>query len=98
MKCPKCGSSQQSVIDTRSGGDTVIRRKRQCTACGNRWNTLEGVAGSPSIRILEELEELKTLREENARLTARLNRSARAIGTALDTLRQVSKEEQKDGE
>ncbi len=93
MKCPKCGSSRQFVIDTRSDGDLVIRRKRQCAACGNRWRTLEGTAGSPSIRILEELEELKALRKENARLKARLNCSTYAICTALDALRQVDKEE-----
>lgn len=85
MKCPSCGSEQQFVIDSRGGGDLIVRRKRRCAACGNRWRTIEGPVGSPATQTLEALEELKTLRAENAALKARLSRATAAIRAALST-------------
>lgn len=45
MKCPHCGEPDSRVIDTRSTGDG-IRRRRECTACGKRFTTYEQVAAS----------------------------------------------------
>lgn len=42
MKCPKCSSLNDKVIDTRQSKDgTVIRRRRECLDCGNRFTTYE---------------------------------------------------------
>ena len=42
MKCPKCGSLHDKVVDTRQSKDaTVIRRRRECVECGNRFTTYE---------------------------------------------------------
>lgn len=42
MKCPKCGSINDKVIDTRLSKDaTVIRRRRECIECGTRFTTYE---------------------------------------------------------
>ncbi len=42
MKCPKCGSLHDKVIDTRQSKDaTVIRRRRECVECGTRFTTYE---------------------------------------------------------
>lgn len=44
MKCPKCGSGQSTVLDSREwqGEDqTGIRRRRQCSECGERYSTVE---------------------------------------------------------
>ncbi len=42
MKCPKCGSLHDKVIDTRQSKDaTVIRRRRECLNCGTRFTTYE---------------------------------------------------------
>ncbi|MFQ5812716.1 MAG: transcriptional regulator NrdR [Anaerolineae bacterium] len=43
MKCPYCGKSKTKVIDTRSSGEGV-RRRRECKACGRRFTTYERVA------------------------------------------------------
>ena len=40
MVCPKCGSDQLTVVDTRRKEGTVWRR-RGCISCGNRFNTVE---------------------------------------------------------
>lgn len=43
MKCPYCKSDQSQVIDTRTSGDR-IRRRRLCNNCGQRFTTFEYVA------------------------------------------------------
>lgn len=40
MKCPKCGSYQVTVIDSRRNDITVWRR-RSCNDCFHRFNTQE---------------------------------------------------------
>ncbi|MBA4348753.1 MAG: transcriptional regulator NrdR [Thermodesulfovibrio sp.] len=44
MKCPFCGSIEDKVIDSRMGkeGD-VIRRRRKCLKCGQRFTSYEHV-------------------------------------------------------
>jgi transcriptional repressor NrdR len=44
MRCPKCGSQDDKVIDSRSSGDGVqIRRRRECNGCGARFTTYEEI-------------------------------------------------------
>jgi transcriptional repressor NrdR len=40
MRCPSCGDDDSKVVDSRSVGD-VIRRRRQCLKCGARFTTGE---------------------------------------------------------
>ena len=40
MKCPRCGSVNNYVIDTRESDDQ-IRRRRSCGDCGNRFTSYE---------------------------------------------------------
>jgi len=45
MRCPKCGHSDDKVIDSRnSKGGTVIRRRRECLKCNYRYTTYEEIA------------------------------------------------------
>ena len=44
MKCPSCGELDSKVIDSRLGRNgTVIRRRRECLACGRRFTTYERI-------------------------------------------------------
>lgn len=44
MTCPYCGSSSIRVVDKRDNNDTnVIRRRRECEACGKRFTTYERI-------------------------------------------------------
>ena len=46
MKCPYCGKTTTSVVDSREADDeTSIRRRRSCTECGKRFTTYERVEG-----------------------------------------------------
>lgn len=44
MKCPRCGHVDNKVVDSRAGkeGD-VIRRRRECLECRNRFTTYERI-------------------------------------------------------
>ena len=42
MNCPNCGGPESGVIDSRSLGE-VIRRRRKCVACGVRFTTYERI-------------------------------------------------------
>ena len=49
MKCPHCSSPDSHVIDTRSSGER-IRRRRECTSCEKRFTTYERVVlSSPMV-------------------------------------------------
>jgi transcriptional repressor NrdR len=44
MRCPKCTSIEDKVIDSRIGKEgTTIRRRRECTECGYRYTTIENL-------------------------------------------------------
>ncbi|HEY8966597.1 MAG TPA: transcriptional regulator NrdR [Candidatus Methylacidiphilales bacterium] len=46
MKCPKCGSQQDRVVDSRPLKDgAAIRRRRECIDCSYRFTTYEEVEG-----------------------------------------------------
>lgn len=50
MNCPFCRSADSRVMDSRATDDgTAIRRRRQCTACGRRFTTIE----SPSLNVVK---------------------------------------------
>ena len=40
MRCPECGHSDSRVVDSRTSGDAV-RRRRECLECGARFTTHE---------------------------------------------------------
>ncbi|HEY1080787.1 MAG TPA: transcriptional regulator NrdR [Prosthecobacter sp.] len=58
MRCPKCGSSQDKVIDSREAREGhAIRRRRECMKCNFRFTTYEVV----------EREELRVVKRNGAR-------------------------------
>src|SRR5688572_4363306 len=42
MRCPRCVSEDLRVLETRDR-DQVIRRRRECAACGHRFTTTERI-------------------------------------------------------
>lgn len=44
MKCPRCGHVDNKVVDSRTGKDgDVIRRRRECLSCRRRFTTYERI-------------------------------------------------------
>src|ERR1700752_2829394 len=53
MRCPKCGSRDDKVIDSRQSRDgSSIRRRRQCLKCKYRYTTYEEVERS-ALRVVK---------------------------------------------
>jgi transcriptional repressor NrdR len=58
MRCPKCSSSEDRVIDSREAREGyAIRRRRECARCNYRFTTYEEV----------EREELRVVKRNDAR-------------------------------
>ena len=50
MRCPSCGHLESKVVDSRPSDDgSVIRRRRECLACGSRFTTYERSEENPLI-------------------------------------------------
>lgn len=44
MRCPKCNYEETKVLDSRQTDDGFkIRRRRECTSCGQRFTTYEKI-------------------------------------------------------
>lgn len=53
MRCPYCKEDRDKVVDSRSGEDGFItRRRRECLACGRRFTTYERIEEGP-IRVIK---------------------------------------------
>jgi transcriptional repressor NrdR len=53
MRCPQCDGADNRVVDTRtSRGGRAVRRRRECSECGERFTTYEYVE-SRTIQVLK---------------------------------------------
>jgi transcriptional repressor NrdR len=59
VKCPFCSKNNDKVIDTRLSEDgALIRRRRECLECSQRFSTREGVDLKP-LRVFKTGERMK---------------------------------------
>lgn len=50
MRCPFCSADDDRVVDSRMAEDGVaIRRRRECTACAQRYTTFERIEELPLV-------------------------------------------------
>lgn len=50
MRCPYCRADDTKVVDSRDAQEgQVIRRRRHCNGCGERFTTFERVEGAPLV-------------------------------------------------
>ncbi len=55
MLCPFCGKDHDKVIDSRAAdGGRVIRRRRECIACGKRFTTYENIEQSTRLAVVKK--------------------------------------------
>jgi len=43
MQCTKCKYPDSHVVDTKYEKDDIIKRRRECIKCGQRFNTIESI-------------------------------------------------------
>src|SRR5208337_345424 len=74
MHCPFCGDDDTQVKDSRPSEDgSAIRRRRFCTACGQRFTTIERV----------QLRELTVIKRDGRRVPFDRDKLARSVRVAL---------------
>ena len=74
MRCPRCGSLDTQVKDSRPSEDsTVIRRRRVCLACNSRFTTFERV----------QLRELVVIKRNGRRVPFDRDKLMRSVQIAL---------------
>jgi transcriptional repressor NrdR len=48
VKCPRCGVEDDKVVDSRAVREgRAVRRRRECSACGERFTTYEALETRP---------------------------------------------------
>ena len=74
MKCPHCGAPDSQVKDSRPAEDgAVIRRRRVCGACGQRFTTFERI----------QLRELTVVKRSGRRVPFDRDKLHRSVAVAL---------------
>ena len=74
MRCPFCGHEDTQVKDSRPAEDgAAIRRRRNCTSCGQRFTTVERV----------QLRELTVVKSDGRRVPFEPEKLGRSIRVAL---------------
>ena len=55
MQCPSCGNDDDKVVDSRSSeGGRVVRRRRECLACGRRYTTYERLEETLRLSVIKK--------------------------------------------
>lgn len=55
MRCPKCGSLETRVIETRTADEgRVVRRRRECPDCTARFTTYEKAELRRALRVIKK--------------------------------------------
>src|SRR6516164_6999866 len=88
MRCPKCGSRDDKVIDSRQSRDSSsIRRRRECLKCGYRFTTYEEVERS-DVRVIKR--DRRTHEPfDRRKLAASIAKAFEKRSTSLLTLEQL---------
>lgn len=74
MRCPFCGKDDTQVKDSRPSDDgLLIKRRRSCTQCSSRFNTLERI----------QLREFLVIKKNNERRPFDRDKLTRSINLAL---------------
>jgi transcriptional repressor NrdR len=87
MRCPKCGSRDDKVIDSRQSRDSSsIRRRRECLSCGYRFTTYEEIERS-DLRVIKRDRTHEPF--DRRKLAASIAKAFEKRSTSLVTLEQV---------
>lgn len=72
MNCPACQHPDHDTIDSRPSGQ-MIRRRRKCRKCGERWSTYECNADFLD-KLMEPRVEEDALRTKLEKFLAQMNK------------------------
>jgi len=88
MRCPKCGSRDDKVIDSRQSRDSSsIRRRRECLSCEYRFTTYEEIERS-DLRVIKR-DRRNHEPFDRRKLAASIAKAFEKRSTSLLTLEQI---------
>ena len=78
MRCPKCGSMEDKVLESRSNKTgTAIRRRRMCLSCGHRFTSYEKI----------EEKQIIVIKKDGRQQPFDINKVERGIRTCTEKLK-----------
>jgi len=87
MRCPYCKEDNDKVVDSRSGEDGhVTRRRRECLGCGKRYTTYERVEESP-LRVVKKGGERQPF--DRAKIRVGIEKACSNLPISTDRIDQV---------
>jgi transcriptional repressor NrdR len=87
MRCPKCGSRDDKVIDSRQSRDSSsIRRRRECLSCSYRFTTYEEIERS-DLRVVKRDRTHEPF--DRRKLVTSIAKAFEKRSTSLVTLEQI---------
>ena len=87
MRCPKCGSRDDKVVDSRQSRDaSSIRRRRECLSCSYRFTTYEEIERS-DLRVIKRDRTHEVF--DRRKLAGSIAKAFEKRSTSLLTLEQV---------
>ena len=91
MQCPFCSADDDKVVDSRSSdGSRVVRRRRECLACGRRYTTYERVEDALRITVVKK--DGTRVPYEREKLLLSLHKAAYKLPVTEQRLRRVVEE------
>ncbi len=84
MRCPRCKSDKDRVVDSRTSGDgAAIRRRRECLECFLRYTTYERIENTP-LRVVKKDNE--RVRFDRERILAGMVRACEKLDVPIKDL------------
>ena len=88
MRCPRCKSDNDRVVDSRSSSDGgVIRRRRECLECFLRYTTYERIETTP-LRVVKKNGE--RVRFDRERILSGLVKACEKLNVPLEDLEEAT--------
>lgn len=95
MKCPFCKEARDKVIDSRSSeGGRVIRRRRECLACGRRFTTYEKIGESFKLSVVKK--DSSRIPYERDKIIAGLQKACYKRKVSAEQIQQIADKTEED--
>lgn len=84
MRCPRCKSDKDRVVDSRASSDgAAIRRRRECLECFLRYTTYERIESTP-LRVVKKSGE--RVRFDRDRIRAGMIRACEKLNVRMEDI------------
>ncbi len=95
MRCPFCKEDRDRVIDSRSSdAGRVIRRRRECLACGRRFTTYEKMSESFKLYVVKK--DQSRVPYEREKIIAGLRKACYKRPVSAEQIREIADRVEED--